>query len=123
MTRLLLLGKWLFIIPFAIDGILHFALPDFTATLVPRFFPFPLFWVYLVGVALLLFFVSAALGKRDQLAALLLAALLLVFVLTIHLPALGSNPLAAVNLVRDVMTMGAALIYAGTMAKDRTFAP
>jgi len=61
---------------------------------VPSFIPGGVFWVYLVGLALIAAAVSIIIQKKAKLACLLLAILLMIFVLTIHLPGLfNDNPI------------------------------
>ncbi|MEO0733809.1 MAG: DoxX family protein, partial [Bacteroidota bacterium] len=79
-------GKWLFASPMAVFGFLHFGPLEFSLPYVPFWLPFPAFWVYFAGVGLLLFAVSAVLGRKDRLAALLLALELILFILLIHVP-------------------------------------
>jgi len=112
-------GKWLFILPFAAFGFLHFGPLEFSLPYVPHWLPAPAFWVYFIGVCLFAFTISAAVKKLDGLAALLLAALLLVFVLTIHIPkAMAGDFLGVIATFRDVCMAGAALLYFATLAKD-----
>ena len=46
-------GRLFFAIPMAVFGADHFIAPRFVATIVPPWIPWHLFWVYLVGVALI----------------------------------------------------------------------
>jgi uncharacterized membrane protein len=82
MNKITKFGKWLFIIPFAIFGFLHFGPIEFSLPYVPTWLPLPAFWIYFVGVCLFAFAISASIGKFDKLASLLLAILMLVFVFT-----------------------------------------
>ncbi len=120
MTQIIQLGRWAFILPFAVFGLLHFGPLEFSLPYVPAFLPAPAFWVYFVGVCFLLFVVSAIWRKYDQLAALLLALLLALFVVLIHLPAaIGGDFKAVIAVCRDTAMMGAALLYAGAYANDK----
>jgi len=113
------LGKYLFILPFAAFGFLHFGPLEFSIDYVPDWLPAPAFWVYFIGLCLLAFPLSAILQKLDALAALLLALLLLVFVGSIHIPkALSGDFLGIIASFRDSCMAGAALIYTVFMAKD-----
>jgi putative oxidoreductase len=68
------------------------------------------------------FVASALLGKYDKLAAMAVAALCLVFALTVHLPALmgGKDGMAIVSLLKDIGLAGGALMYAGAYARDNS---
>jgi putative oxidoreductase len=118
------LGRWLFVLPFAIFGLLHFFNADGMAdTVVPPYFPAKPIMVYLTGAALIAAAVSMATGKKDRLAALALAAFLLIVVLTVHVPN-AIDPLkgqmAITLMMKDIAIIGAALMYAGSLAQDRS---
>lgn len=122
MNKITKLGKWLFIIPFAIFGFLHFGPIEFSLPYVPTWLPFPAFWVYFVGVCLFAFAISASIGKLDKLASLLLAILMLVFVFTIHIPkAISGDFVGVIGTTRDICMAGASIIYGAFIAKDNRF--
>ena len=68
-----------------IFGIYHFQQPRSMLVFVPDNLPGGITWVYVVGVAFILAAVSFITGKFVKITAYLLAALLIVFVLTVHL--------------------------------------
>lgn len=72
----------------AVFGIYHFVYPQNLAGYVPMFLPAPRnnIWIYIPGAAFILAAIAFITNKKVKLAAYLLAALLLIFVLTIHLP-------------------------------------
>jgi len=110
------LGRLLFAIPFAVFGIFHFA----NASMMKGWVPFPpqIVWIYLTGTALIAASISMIINKKAKLASLLLGIMLLVFVLSIHLPAvLGGDQSAMTNLLKDTALAGAAFMYSGH-AKD-----
>ena len=114
MNAVLNIGKYLFAIPFAIFGLFHFMNAEAMAPMVPV--PGGVFWVYLVGVALIAAAASIAMRKKSGLASMLLGALLLVFVLTIHLPAvLGGDQMSMGQLLKDLALAGASFYYSGTV--------
>ncbi len=107
------LGKYLFALPMAVFGVLHFINADAMAGMAP--FGGAII-VYLVGACLILFAISVFLGKYDKLAAVLLAILMIVFILLIHrTPAMGGD---MGSLLKDLAIAGGALMYAGSYAKD-----
>lgn len=119
MNKFISLGKWFFVLPFLAFGFLHFGPLEFSLPYVPKWLPFPAFWIYFVGVCFLLFVVSVILKKYDKLAAVLLAVCLLLFVLFIHTPgAAGGDFKSVIGAIRDFTMCGAALMYAGAYAKD-----
>lgn len=122
MNTLKNIGKWLFIIPFAAFGFLHFGPLEFSLPYIPSYLPFPAFWVYFTGVCLMSFTLSAIIKKLDGLAALLLGIMLLLFVLMIHIPkAIQGDFLQVIATFRDTAMAGAAFIYLTTMAVDLRF--
>lgn len=111
------LGKWLFIVPFAAFGIMHFLGADKMAGMVP--IPGGEIWVYITGLGMLAFAVSVILGKMDKLAALLLTVLLLLMVVLIHLPSvMKGDQMAMGGLLKDIGLAGGALMYARGFAQD-----
>lgn len=119
MSGLTRVGRWAFMLPFAVFGLLHFGPLEFSLPYVPAFLPAPAFWVYFTGSCFLAFVVSAIWRKFDQLAALLLALMMALFVLLIHLPAaFGGDFKSVIAACRDTAMMGAALLYAGAYAHD-----
>ena len=116
------IGKWLFILPFAAFGCLHFGPLAFSLPYIPSYLPFPTFWVYFTGTCLMLFTLSAILKKLDGLASLLLGIMLLLFVMMIHIPkAVQGDFLQVIATFRDTAMAGAAFVYATTIAKDYRF--
>ena len=117
------LGKWLFIVPFAIFGFFHLTGADKMSGMVPSYLPGGAIWVYLTGLGQLAFAISVVLGKYDKLAAVLVALMLIVFILTVHLPGvLSGNEMSMMSLLKDVGLAGGALMYASSFAKDTSVA-
>ncbi|NJL12979.1 MAG: DoxX family protein [Microscillaceae bacterium] len=122
MNPILNLGKWFFVLPFLAFGLLHFGPLEFSLPYVPKYLPFPAFWVYFVGICFMLFVLSAVLKKYDKLAAVLLALSLFLFVILVHVPAASAGDFKAViGSIRDICMGGAALMYANAFAKDKTW--
>ncbi len=119
MNAIINLGKYLFAIPFAIFGIMHFMNAEAMAGMTPFG---GVIMVYITGLALVAAAVSIIIGKMDKLASVLLALMLLIFVFAIHLPGVMSGDEAQMmismpNVLKDTMLAGGALMYA-SMAKD-----
>lgn len=120
MVKLASLGKWLFALPMAVFGSLHFGPLEFSLPYVPDWLTWPAFWVYLAGAGLLLFTLSAILKRFDRLAAILLGVELLLFVILIHLPkAFSGDFLGIIATFRDIAMAGAAWMFASRFAYDR----
>ncbi len=109
-------GKYLFAIPFLIFGIFHFMNAQAMAGMVPSFIPGGIFWIYLTGLAFIAAASSVLLNKQVKRAMQLLALMLMIFVITIHLPATINNMSAASNLLKDVALAGGALLL-GSQSK------
>jgi len=107
------IGKYLYAIPMVIFGMFHFLNASAMAGMVP--IPGGVFWIYLTGLSLILAGVSIIMQKLDDWSSFLLAILLLVFVLTMHLPGvLAGGEMAQMymtNLLKDLALAGGALIY------------
>ncbi|OAV43825.1 hypothetical protein [Lewinella sp. 4G2] len=115
------LGKWMFAAPMAVFGFLHFGPLEFSLPYVPAWLPAPALWVYVAGAGLLLFALSAVLGRKDRLAGYLLALELLLFVALTHLPTLiGGDFAGLIATFRDLSMAGAAIMFAEAFARDRS---
>lgn len=121
MKGLLGIGKYLFAIPMAVFGIMHFMSAADMAAMAPFGGQF---MIYLTGAALLAAAVSIIIGKMDRLATLLLGIMLLIFALSIHLPGVinaGEDApqmaMSMSNLLKDIALAGGAFGY-GLLAKD-----
>ena len=118
MDTLLKLGKYLFALPFAMFGIMHFTNADAMAGMAP--FGGTIV-VYLTDVALLAAVVSMLIGKMDKLATFLLGVFLILTALLVHAKGLGAEDemqQAVSNMLKDLMLAGAAWLYAAYIAKD-----
>ena len=115
MNAIINLGKYLFAVPFAIFGLFHFmGLEQMSA-----FAPGGQFGVIASGLGMIAASVSMLLGKYDKLAAVLLAALMLIYVVLIHAKgAMAGDQMATGSALKDIVLAGASLIYAKTMARD-----
>jgi uncharacterized membrane protein YphA (DoxX/SURF4 family) len=125
MNAFLSLGRWVFALPFAIFGLLHFMNADAMANyVVPAYMPAKAIWVYLSGAGLIAATVSMLIGKYDKLATTLLGVFLLLLVLLVHTPnamAGGEGSQAAMSsLLKDLSLAGASMMYALNYAKDRS---
>ncbi len=98
-----------------IFGIYHFMKPENMANYIPAFLPGGNIWVYIVGAAFILAAIAFITNRMVRLTGYLLAILLIIFVLTIHLPNYinGSNDMdrqaALMNLLKDTALAAFAL--------------
>jgi uncharacterized membrane protein len=92
LDKLMPFGRLCFAIPLAVFGTEHFTDTTDIATMVPNWIPAHLFWTYLVGVALLAAALSIAVKVQSRLAATLLGAMFISFVVLMDLPAALAEP-------------------------------
>jgi uncharacterized membrane protein len=71
---------------FLLCGIQHFMFAAFVQTLVPRFIPWPYFWTYFAGVALIAAGIGLCVPPIRRLTALLAAAMVFSWVFLVHVP-------------------------------------
>ncbi|HCK34082.1 MAG: hypothetical protein OSB36_02745 [Longimicrobiales bacterium] len=108
-----MLGKYLYTVPFVWFGIQHFTNAAALAGMVP--IPGGALWVYLTGLCLLAASVSVYTGKHTALAMKLLGLLLLIIVVTIHVPAIMGGGAASwiTPMVHTTGLAGGAFVLAG----------
>ncbi len=103
-------------------GIYHFKFPHNLVGYLPSFLPTGNIWVYIPGAAFILAAIAFLINKKVKLAGYLLAALLLIFVLSIHLPNFlnGSSEenrhVALISLLKDT-AMAAFALHIAANAK------
>lgn len=134
MDKILNLGKYIFPLSFLLYVGLHLGKPEVGASFVPSFLPAPYFWNYFTLVCIVLFIISAVIGKYDKLAYTLMALYVLLMALLVHLPramettaitdammdtAAREKELEMINVFRNIMVMGALLAFAKYVAKDK----
>ena len=108
-------ARFIYAIPFLMFGIMHFMMAERMAGVVPEFMPGTYFWVYFTGVAHIAAAIPIASKVMIRAAGFLLAAMLLTFVATIHLPGvLNPETMAAsmTSLLKDTALAGGALMAA-----------
>ncbi|MDX1906537.1 MAG: hypothetical protein SF053_05825 [Bacteroidia bacterium] len=119
MENIIRSGRWVFILSFLTYVALHVLKPDTGADFVPDFLPFPLIWNYVTGLCVLAFIVSCLLRRYDKLATLLMALYVTLVTLLVHVPLAATSENDALNIFRNIMVIGALLMYAGAYAQDK----
>lgn len=119
MNNILSIGRWVFPFSFLFYVGLHFGQPLIGANFVPNWLPFPLFWNYFTGICILAFIISALIRKYDKLATILMAIYVFLMILLVHIPRASSSENDMLNIFRNIMVIGALLIYAKYVAKDK----
>jgi len=79
-------GRFLYAAPLFVFGVLHFMHAAYLATLIPRWISAPFFWANFVGVAFVAAGAAIATRVQARLAAVLLGAMFLSFVVVLHAP-------------------------------------
>jgi len=80
------LGRYLFALTLTVFGVQHLLYARFVSTIVPSWIPGRLFWAYAVGVAFIAASLSILTNIKARLAATLLGAMFLTWVVILHLP-------------------------------------
>jgi uncharacterized membrane protein len=112
-------GLIIYAIPMAVFGIIHFANGSAMTGMVPSWLPAPIFWVYLVGLGLLAASASIIINKKASLATMLLGAMLVIFVLTMHIPGvIGGNEASMPMLLKDLALAGAAFYMSANLKEE-----
>lgn len=96
-------------------GVFHFLHPHDLLVYVPSFIPGGIIWVYFVGAAFILVAISFLTNRMVKLSGYVLAILLILFILSIHLPNYLNagdkemEQIALINLLKDTAIVGFAL--------------
>ena len=116
--KILALGPVFEAVPLAVFAAEHFTAARDLAPIVPHWLPWPLFWVYFVGVALLAASISFIVWRHVRWSAALLALLFLIIVVTIDLPNMPKHVHDRIFwtlTVRETVFAGGAMVLAGSV--------
>lgn len=80
-----------FAVIMAIFGVYHLINAENMKGTVPSWIPGGIIWVYITGIGFILASIAILINKQAKLACYLLAAMLLVFIATVHIPKLASG--------------------------------
>ena len=115
------LGRLCFGISLPVFGVLHFIYYGYVASVIPAWIPYPLFWAYFTGIAMIAGGISIISNIKARLAAVLLGIMFGLWVLILHLP----RVLAHLNIKEEWTSLfialamcGGALINAGSLMRD-----
>ncbi len=122
MKKTATIGRFLFALPIGLIGLNHFLMKDVFLGMMTSFIPGGGFTILMTGAILIILSVSIMINKYIQLSCYVLAALLFIFICTIHIPGLyGSNyQLALFGLLKDASLMGGALMIAAYFKRAET---
>lgn len=114
--QLSLLGRILFALPFGAIGLHHFFVIDFYMGLLTSFIPGGGFTIVLTGAILVAACISIIANRYVKISCFVLAGMLLLFIITIHIPNLLESAeqarFAFMQIIKDTALMGGALIIA-----------
>ncbi len=117
MKKLAIFGRILFALPFGILGLNHFLMTDVFIGMMSSFIPGGAYTILVSGLLLIVASISIILNKNIKIACFGLAALLFIFITTIHIPGLfNADPklaqLSLIELLKDSGLMGGAIMIA-----------
>lgn len=118
MNKVLNIGRYLFPLSFLLYVGLHFGMPQVGASLLPSWIVAPLFWNYFTGTLILNFIICCLVGSYDKLASVMMALYVLLMIFIVHIPRASTSENDMLNIFRNLMIIGALLIYAKYAAKD-----
>jgi len=123
MKKFIVPGRILFGIPFVIFGINHFIMMDYYLGMLTSFIPLGAYTIILTGILLIAAGISIITRFNIRLASLLLAGMMLLFILTIHIPHLvhgsADRTITLIALLKDISLTGGALLIAGFCPEEK----
>lgn len=121
MKNLTTIGRILYAFPFALFGINHFLMLDYYLGMLTSFVPLGPYTIILTGIMLIVASISIITKIMVKFSTLMLSALLLVFILTIHLPHLfadADKTVTIIALLKDISLMGGSLMISGIYSEE-----
>lgn len=115
LDRIVALTNLCFALPLAVFGAEHLSLGNSMSGLVPSYMPWRLFWIYFVGVALIVASLSIATKIQVRWSALLFGIMMFLFVAMIHLPGAvrSGDRIIWTIVIREMSFGGGGLVLAG----------
>ncbi len=117
--KLILFGPLFYAAPLAAFGTEHFTLTKEIASIIPKWIPGHLFWVYFVGACFIAAALSLVTGIQTRLAASLVALTFVLFVALMYIPATLRHPHNRIFLtiaLRETSFSGGALALAASLS-------
>jgi uncharacterized membrane protein YphA (DoxX/SURF4 family) len=123
MNKLPIIGRILFAIPFGIFGLNHFFMQDIFQGMLTSFIPGGGYTILFTGVLLIAAAVCIIINRAVRIASAVIAFLLLMFILTIHIPQLfdANQEIvkdAMMGLLKDTALLGGTLMIMGIYKSD-----
>ena len=124
MKNITTVGRILYALPFAIFGINHLIMKDYYLGMLTSFIPLGAYTIIITGILLIAASISIITKKYVKQATIMLAALLFIFIITIHIPHLFSDTAdktaVLIALLKDISLMGGSIMLAGFCAEKET---
>jgi uncharacterized membrane protein YphA (DoxX/SURF4 family) len=121
MKNITTIGRILFALPFALFGINHFLMTEYYIGMLTSFIPLGAYTIILTGIMLIVASISIISKKFVKISTIMLAILLLIFILTIHIPHLfiaADRTVTIIALLKDISLMGGSLMIAGIYSEE-----
>lgn len=121
MKNMMVIGRILFAVPFALFGINHFLMMNYYMGMLTSFIPLGAYTIILTGIMLIAASISIISGKLVKISTILLAILLFMFIVTIHIPHLindADKTVDIIALLKDISLMGGSLMIAGIYSEE-----
>jgi hypothetical protein len=122
LDKIVVLSNLCFAIPLAVFGAEHLSGASFIMLGVPSYMPWPLFWAYFVGFALLSASLSIATKIQVRWSGLLFGIMMFLFVAMVHIPRVLANPSGRIPwtiVIREMSFAGGAWILAGNAMRGQ----
>jgi len=122
LDKVVALGNLCFALPLAVFGAEHLSAAQGISQAVPKFMPWPLFWTYFVGFALIAASLSIATNVYVRWSGLLFGLMMFIFVATMDFPAAIANPRDRITLtlfLRELSFGSAGWALAGATTGER----
>lgn len=117
-TLMITIARTLFALCLCIIGVLHFVNVEQLAPLVPKFADLGILWIYVLGSGLFATGIGILTKQMSMISSSTLAAILIIFILTIHFPkALDGNSISIVHLLKDMALAAIALTFSSISAR------
>jgi putative oxidoreductase len=123
MNKITTAGRILFALPFAVFGINHFVMMDYYMGMLTSFIPQTAFVMILTGILMIAASISIITKKLVKISTIMLAALLFIFIVTIHIPHLihhVDQTVTMIALLKDISLMGGSLMIAGIYSEEES---
>jgi putative oxidoreductase len=127
------LGRILFALSLGLFGLFHLIIyAELMNAIVPSWFPWPIFWIYVTGIVLIVasVFIIGNI-KGANIVSLILAIMMLLYILVVYIPILltyfpgafirdeQTIMISLIGFFKDLAITGAAFTYAGILGKEK----